>query len=559
MVDLGFYLLAQQRFFPRDRGGLDPAQTHDRRRRADGRGVGAGRRGSLRRGGLESLRHHPRLFDQRLRLGWYAGIRKLGFRFRPQLRAGVTAHLPGLELAAGLAQRIRPTTLDPARAVELAARESWLNRLVRPTGWDAFVEGALRYVLKEPTGYQGESMSGRAGFFARRDEIPGYKEFGLRFSAETESDFTDEIRFAIGLGLEHMPTGIATMLQSSRSARPREPLSPIDTSGGLFVAGTVESPTQLFVDSMMTQARLVSDDWEVIHVLDRRRSQIEQKLRLFGTPGFSVTTARQALESIDRTMREREARFGVMGDRLADYLESRRVAYSIKHWSPREGDLHGPLDPQVLLSARTQLFLRLQELSNDLTRSANRLQELRARRATVQENMRTVASLNAREPGPGRLHRGALEPGAASPGRVVAGQRLPRCLPARSRQRSPGQGGQPPGAGSSRPRPAPVERHAPGHGPALPHARPCVQRGPLSTRSAARSGRAGGGFFLRRGAWLWLRSRGSSRASASARQLASMMFGETPMVLQRSPRQADSMSTRVLAPVAASGSRMRTL
>ena len=48
-------------------------------------------------------------------------------------------------------------------------------------------------------------------------------------------------------------------------------------------------------------------------------------------------------------------------------------------------------------------------------------------------------------------------------------------------------------------------------------------------------------------------------ASASAVALASMMFGETPMVLQRSSPLAASISTRVLAPVAASGSRMRTL
>jgi type II secretory pathway component PulM len=398
VVDLGFYLLAQQRFFPDTEEGW----VNLKRSIADAGPVVAASAlaagaafdvASLSRSGTIK-----RLFDQRLRLGWYAGVRKLGFRFRPQLRAGVTGHMPGFELALGLAQKIRPTTLDPARTIELAARESWINRLVRPSGWDAFAEGAFRYVLQEPTGYQGERMSGRAGFFARRDEIPGYKEYGLRFSAETESDFTEQVRFAIGVGIEHAPTGIATMIQSSRSAHPRAPLTLIDTSGGLFVAGTVEAPTQLFVDSMMTRARLVSDEWEVIHGLDQRRTQMEQKLRLFGTPGFNVATARSTLASIDRTMREREARFGAMGDRLADYLESRRVAYSIKHWSPREGDLHGPLDPQVLLSARTQLFLRLQELSGDLERSADRLQELRARHENVQENMRNVAQLNASSP-----------------------------------------------------------------------------------------------------------------------------------------------------------------
>ena len=64
---------------------------------------------------------------------------------------------------------------------------------------------------------------------------------------------------------------------------------------------------------------------------------MEQKLRLFGTAGFSVDTARTALASIDQTIRERDARLGVMGDRLADYLESRRQAYSIKRWARARG------------------------------------------------------------------------------------------------------------------------------------------------------------------------------------------------------------------------------
>ena len=55
------------------------------------------------------------------------------------------------------------------------------------------------------------------------------------------------------------------------------------------------------------------------------------------------------------------------------------------------------------------------------------------------------------------------------------------------------------------------------------------------------------------------RTSGNSSASASAVALASMMLADTPIVLQRSSPRAASSSTRVLAPVAASGSRMRTL
>jgi hypothetical protein len=398
VVDLGIFLLAQQRFFPETEEGW----LNLKRNIADAGPVVAAAAlaagAAFDVGALQRTGTIVRLLDRQLRLGWYAGIRKLGFRFHPQLRAGLTAHLPRLELAVGLAERVRPGVLDPRRSLELAIRESWLKQMVQGSGWDAFAEGALRYVLKTPFGFQGETMSGRAGFFARRDEIPGWKQFGLRFSGEAESDFRKQVRFAIGLGIEHGPTGIATMLQSSRSSSPQEPLSSAETSGGLFLAGTVEAPTQLFVDSMMTQARLVLDEWEVIDGLDRRRLQIEQKLRLFGTSGFSADTARSALASIDQTIRERDVRLGVMGNRLADYLESRRQAYSIKRWTPREGDLHGPLDPHILLNVRAQLFLRLANLSAELEKSATRLQELRNRQSIVAERMRTVASFNDRSP-----------------------------------------------------------------------------------------------------------------------------------------------------------------
>jgi hypothetical protein len=398
VVDLGFYVLAQQRFFPETEEGW----VRLKRNIADaGPAVAAATLalgaafdvGALQRSGTIT-----RLLDRKLRIGWYAGIRKLGFRFRPQLRAGLTAHLPQLELAFGLAERIRPRYMDSARSLEFAIRESWINQLVEGTGWDIFAEGAVRYVLAAPDDYIGEWLSGRTGFFARRDEIPGWKQFGLRLSAETESDFQDQVRFAIGLGVEHRPSGIATMLQSSRSAHPSAPWSTVETSGGIFVAGTVEPPTQLFVHNMSTQARLVSDEWEVISGLDRRRLQVEQKLRLFGTAGFSVDTARTALASLDQTMRERDQRMGVMGSRLADYLESRRQAYSIKRWAPREGDLHGPLDPNILLTARAQLFLRLHDLSVDLEKSAERLADLRKRQEVVNERMQVMAGFNASSP-----------------------------------------------------------------------------------------------------------------------------------------------------------------
>ena len=62
-------------------------------------------------------------------------------------------------------------------------------------------------------------------------------------------------------------------------------------------------------------------------------------------------------------MKEQEARLSSMEGNLAAYLESRRLAYNLKRWPARQGDLHGPLAPEVLQPAREKVFERLQELA----------------------------------------------------------------------------------------------------------------------------------------------------------------------------------------------------
>jgi hypothetical protein len=395
VVDLGFFLLAQQRFFPETEEGWQNLK----RRIADGGPAAAAAAlaagaafdvGALSRSGTVA-----RLLDRQLRVGWYAGFRRMGFKLRPYLRAGLSFELPELQFAVGLAQQVRPLPTEPFRALELAVREGWLYRMVRASGWDAFMEGAVRYVLQEPEVFLGERSTARAGFFAKREQLPGrWKTFGLRFSAEAESDFGQHVRFATGLGLQHLHTGITSVLQASRTVDPARGDESADTQGGIFLAGTMESPTHAFVASMRSQARLVLDEWEVLHAIEQRLQENEQRLRSLGTSALSLDSARAALAGMDRAFRERESHLGDVGVRLASYLESRRLAYSIKRWEPQQGGLHGPLDPQVLTTVREQVFTRLKDLSVGLQRAADRLQQLRDRQAVVGERMRTLEKVN---------------------------------------------------------------------------------------------------------------------------------------------------------------------
>jgi hypothetical protein len=139
---------------------------------------------------------------------------------------------------------------------------------------------------------------------------------------------------------------------------------------------------------MRTRARRVRDEWDVIAGLDKQREGYELSLRRLGKPSLSGAQAREAVQGMERVLLAREAQVVRLAPLLADYLESRRLAYSITRWSPREGDLHGPLDPTVLAGARDEVFGRLRDLSGVLERTPRRLLELQRRYFSVLEALR---------------------------------------------------------------------------------------------------------------------------------------------------------------------------
>jgi hypothetical protein len=290
-----------------------------------------------------------RLAGDSYALGWYGGVRHVGRLLQPQLRGGFTARAPGLELALGVREQIRPYPTDRRRSIELAVREGWLSRLSRPNGWDAFFEGAMRRVITAEPLYQGETTTGRLGIFARREGTSRVHYLVFRSSAELESDFRSSARFVAGIGFDHPRSGLATLLQSSRTAVLRDGVRVQDTRVGLFVAGTVEPPNRFVVDVMHANARLLRDEWEAVAA----------------APDSEVHLARLASS-------------------LASYLESRRVAYSILRWARLPNELHGPLDPAILVGAWRLVSSRfaavaasLEDLSVRLASHARRAEEIR--------------------------------------------------------------------------------------------------------------------------------------------------------------------------------------
>jgi hypothetical protein len=350
-ADLGVFALAQQPFFPDTEEGWQHTKHElgqDKVQLVTGAlALGAVfNAGSFSRSGkiVDSA-------DKAYGLGWYGGVRALGMRMRPQLRGGFILRAPGIEMSAGLWEHIRPIDTDRRRSIEVALREGWLSRLSRPSGWDAFFEAAFRRVLSAESGYTGERLTGRLGLFARRERPLRLRNLIFRSSAELESDLRENARFVVGLGFEHVRTGLATILQSSRTAVVLDGSRTHESRGGLFVAGTVDAPTQFVVDAMQSEARHVREECEAVTALK------------------------------DPSAGELDGHLAPLASSLASYLESRRMAYSLLRWEKQPGELHGPLDPDVLVRARRLVMERQQALGAFLREEARRL-EAGEKRAT---------------------------------------------------------------------------------------------------------------------------------------------------------------------------------
>jgi hypothetical protein len=147
------------------------------------------------------------------------------------------------------------------------------------------------------------------------------------------------------------------------------------------------------VHDLLSHPGVGSSVWDINRPVARRRPHSARALSRLGTPGGSLAAARAALAEIDRSMKQQEIRLSSMEGNLASYLESRRRAYNLKRWPARQGDLHGPLNPEVLAPARDKVFDRLQDLALQLQKSAERLKTLHERNLVVLERMDQLVRL----------------------------------------------------------------------------------------------------------------------------------------------------------------------
>jgi hypothetical protein len=395
IADLSVFLLAQQPFFPQDDESWQRTK-HEVARAAVPIALGALATGAAFDAGALSYSSNFWSRADGTRLGYYGGFRGLGVHMHPYLRAGLTARAFGFEAAAGLADQVNAAPTEPGQAVELALREGWLNQLVRPAGLDAFLEAAIKRSVGESASFTGDRTRGRGGLYWKRDQIPAFPTLALRGSVEGESNFGEALHVVAAVGVERPRSGITTVLQGSRVLAPPSAGVPDDARLNLFLAGSMEPVTALYSDEMTGLARRCVEEWAGLESLDREREAWERALLARGTASRSPEDLRATLAEMERILGEREASLLRVSAALADYLESRRRAYSILGRDPAPDDLHGPLDAAVLLGAEERVLVRLRDLARDLEGMTAPLLALRDRITDVEHEVR---ELEAADPG----------------------------------------------------------------------------------------------------------------------------------------------------------------
>jgi hypothetical protein len=382
IADLGFFVLAQQPFFP-DNEVEWMRLKHQIASASLGVAATAVAAGALVNAG--AFGQSGRIVasaDARKQLGWYGAFSRLGSDLRPKLRAGFTGRLPGVELSAGLSEQVNPTETERTRALELAVREGWLGEMISEDGWDLYLEGALRRALESESQYEGENTTVRGGLFLKRDVLPTFTNLAFRSLAELESDLETETRFATGIGLQHRITGLSAVIQMSRTRRfiPGDNL--IEDRGGIFVAGSTESPTHHFVSSMGQLAGHVRTAWNAFTTLEAHRVVLEKRLEVSVSSELGQEEIATAKFALDRIADERRLALVRLGERLADYLESRRLVYSVTRWDRPADGLHGPVDPAILSASFRAVFNHTESVREEIGQiivDADRLNQRLAR------------------------------------------------------------------------------------------------------------------------------------------------------------------------------------
>jgi hypothetical protein len=386
-MDLGVFILAQQPYFPQTEEEWD-ARKHQIAQHQGMLAVGVAGLGALFEvGALNNSGTIKRCQDDRCLIGWYGGFSHLGYHFQPNLRGGLTTQVPGLELSAGLMEQVRAPADSASTVFEMAMRESYLNRYTSVGGWDSFLEAAVRRVLSAESRYQGEALTARGGAFFKREHPFRWRYITVRSSTEVESDLTGSLRWAMGFGVDYTRTGLSTVLQSSRTNFMHANGPGPETRTALFVAGTVDSPEQYYVDAMNVRARLLRDEWNALAASEAEQKQAEAELRVLAGGQAAAYRLAPLFETIRKTMAESESHRLRVAALLGEYLEGRRVAYSLKQWKRSEDDLQGPLDGDVLEAASHAVLERLAELSAFLQGARGRLEILLERHSHTRERL----------------------------------------------------------------------------------------------------------------------------------------------------------------------------
>jgi hypothetical protein len=398
IIDFAVYALSQYSFFPQDEAGWKKLKraivNSDVYIAAAVILAGA----YTDQGSLNESGNLVNLKAGGFKLGWYGSVRDLGIHFHPKLRAGLNASIPGLEMSMGMSHHIHSEPNEEKTALEVAVRESWLNRFAQPGGWDVYAEAGFRYVTDKGDEYTGPTAQLHTGLHASKHDIFGLKDVDFHASSTLDTDFSRNLRLALSLAVEDTDMGVAGILQGSSVT---DPVTGSTTyQAGFFLAGTFESDKAQAESWMRTKGRALRDEIAQLERYGERADALGERLGAFGTDPSARSREREDVRALGEALAGQESSAIRLGARLADYLEARKAyahAAKLKGW---DDENHGILEPEELVGTRDIFYSRMAGLGNAILADAEVAKSLNERWDALTEALKNMPANGG---GPGTL------------------------------------------------------------------------------------------------------------------------------------------------------------
>jgi hypothetical protein len=296
LIDLSVFILSHLSFFPEDDEGWQKLKsqivTYDIWvALALAFGLAWFDEGSL---GAHGWLHVKEGSD--FRLGWYASIRKLGFTWRPELKAGLRVMRNTFDLRAEWIENLNPFGDRSQRSANLIFREHPLAGFTGQARVDFSILARLNWIINHPDESKNGTFRTEFESYARRFGVFGFPNLAVVGSTRFKSDFKNSHEGGVSLGIKNQYIDLHSSIDLSIPTEKES--SRRNLRAGVIFGGNLSSPEKLETDKLWQTNSLITEQLEYLTRLKGQADEASQSLLFFGTGRLSPAEERKNLQDL---------------------------------------------------------------------------------------------------------------------------------------------------------------------------------------------------------------------------------------------------------------------